>query len=397
MYRLTLVVLLLLTAVESFAAETVSVFRAGTDGYNIFRIPAIVRAHNGDLLAFCEAREAGDASEVDLVMKRSSDQGRTWSALQVVQARGDFQKLYPDSPITVGNPAPVVDTLDPMNPGRIWLPFTVENDRVFVVFSDDHGKTWSERREITKNVKLETWGWYATGPVHSIQLKRGKHRGRLVVPADHRLGDDGADRGPNGIQIIYSDDHGQSWKIGAVDDTYDDGLNSNETTAVELNDGRVYFNTRDQNGTASGTRGAVYSSDGGNSFENSGVEGYKWVAPMTEVLDPPVVQCALLRAFSTLENDKQNIILFSGPDNSGPTGKGRSDLRIWYSNDETQTWLDGLLIHEGPAAYSDLVRITETGSEFGVLFEAGELGGSPYERIDFSAFELDEAIQLQKQ
>ena len=47
---------------------------------------------------------------------------------------------------------------------------------------------------------------------------------------------------------MVSDDHGKTWKLGAVDDSYDDGLNANETTVVELEDGTLYFNTRDQNG-----------------------------------------------------------------------------------------------------------------------------------------------------
>ena len=82
----------------------------------------------------------------------------------------------------------------------------------------------------------------------------GEHRGRLVIPADHRLGDDGADRGPEGAQALLSDDHGQTWRLGAIDDTYEDDFKANETTVVELNDGRLYFNSRDQNGAAAGTR-----------------------------------------------------------------------------------------------------------------------------------------------
>lgn len=359
---------------EDFPA--VPVFVAGQDGYNGFRIPAVIKAANGDVLAFCEARSGGDASEIDLVMKRSVDNGKTWGTLQVVQNHKNFRGLFGENPppITVGNPAPVVDLLDPEHRGRIWLPFTVENDRVFVTHSDDHGKTWSKRREITRDVKLEPWGWYATGPVHSIQIQNGKHRGRLVVPADHRIGADGADRGENGAQAFYSDDHGQSWKLGAVDDTYADGLNANETSVVELADGTLYFNTRDQNGKAKGTRGAAWSRDGGVTFD-SGDKNWRAFAPVTETLDPPVVQCSLLRT-------ADNLVLFCGPDENGPTGKGRSDLRIRYSVDNARTWQDGPLIHTGPAAYSDMVELQP--NTVGILFEAGDKGKSAYQTIRFT-------------
>ena len=192
--------------------STATVFEGGNDGYQVYRIPAVIQCTNGDLLAFCEARTGGDASEIDLVQKRSRDGGKTWGALKVVQESEDFRGLFGDEPppITVGNPAPVVDLLDPAHPGRIWLPFTLENDRVFVTFSDDHGRSWSTRREITQAVKLEGWGWYATGPVHSIQLTRGKHKGRLVVPCDHRIGEGGRDAGDLGEHTINSKDPGRT-------------------------------------------------------------------------------------------------------------------------------------------------------------------------------------------
>ena len=369
-------------------SSAVSVFRNGSDGYQVFRIPAVIRTANGDLVAFCEARAGGDASEIDLVSKRSVDDGKTWQKIHVVLDSVDFRSLFDGDvpPITVGNPAPIVDHLDTEHPGRLWLPFTLENDRVFVTHSDDHGRTWAPRREITQDVKLKHWGWYATGPVHSIQLYHGKHRGRLVVPADHRLGDNGADRGPEGAQAIISDDHGKTWRLGAIDDTYGDDLKANETTVVELNDGRLYFNTRDQKGKAVGSRGIAYSSDGGSTFDHAKNEDYRYFVPAGAPFDPPVVQCALLRFSSALNGDARNLILFSGPDESGPTGKGRSDLRLRYSTDETATWHDGPLIHEGPAAYSDMVKLTTT--QVGILFEAGAKGEKGYDRIDFVRFHV---------
>jgi sialidase-1 len=374
-----LVTVVLLNPVLAWATShpTTSVFEAGKGGYKIYRIPAVIKAANNDLLAFCEAREGGDASKIDLVMKRSLDGGKSWGELQVVQAADDYRHRFGKNPppITVGNPAPVVDLLDPKHPGRIWLPLTVENNLVFVIHSDDHGKTWSKRREITKDVKKETWGWYATGPVHSVQLTRGKHKGRLVVPCDHRVGADGADAGLLGAHAILSDNHGQTWRLGAVDETYKNGLEANETTVLELTDGRLLFNTRDQGGKAPGSRGVSWSKDGGETFE-SGDPEWKNFRPIRGVIDPPVVQCALQRA-------NKKLILFSGPDDNGPTGKGRSDLRLRWSKDEGKSWQDGPLIHIGPAAYSDMVITTK--NEIGVLFEAGDAGQrNAYQRIIFT-------------
>jgi sialidase-1 len=381
--------LLMLVGGSDFAAAQAKtefalthVFTAGEEGYRIYRIPALIRAANDDLLAFCEAREGGDASKIDLVMKRSTDGGKSWGKLSVVQAADDCRDLFGENPppITVGNPAPVVDLLDPKHPGRIWLPFTVENARVFVIYSDNHGATWSVRREITAAVRKPAWGWYATGPVHSIQLTRGKYKGRLVIPCDHRIGAQGADTGTLGAHAVVSDDHGQTWRLGAVDESYGDGLGANETTVVELNDGRLLFNTRDQNGKAPGTRGVAWSRDGGESFE-SGDPAWRNFRPIAGVLDPPVVQCALQRA-------GEDLLVFSGPDQNGPSGRGRSDLRLRWSRDEGVSWQEGPLVYVGPAAYSDMVMTAQ--GTLGLLFECGDAGQkNAYQRIVFAQIPAD--------
>jgi len=154
------------------APSHLDVYTSGQDGYHTYRIPAIVLTTEGTLLAFCEGRKTGrgDHGDLDLVLRRSTDGGKTWEPMQLVYEEGGTAK------ITIGNPCPVVDRTT----RTVWLPFCRNNDRVLLTHSTDDGKTWAEPVEITENVKRPEWGWYATGPGHGIQLSGG----RLVIPCD---------------------------------------------------------------------------------------------------------------------------------------------------------------------------------------------------------------------
>src|SRR5262245_19929694 len=184
----------------------VDVFNAGAEGYHTYRIPALVVTKQGTLLAICEGRKTarGDHGDLDLVLKRSSDGGKTWGPLEMIYEEGGEAK------VTIGNPCPVVD----QDTGVIWLPFTRDNDRVFVTSSGDDGKAWTKPREITADVKGKDWNWYATGPGNGIQLTRGKYKGRLVIPCDHRVGADKNDKAnwdhAGRSHVIHSDDHGKT-------------------------------------------------------------------------------------------------------------------------------------------------------------------------------------------
>ncbi|NUT34483.1 MAG: neuraminidase [Hamadaea sp.] len=366
----------LLTGGTAYAAEPyheeTAVFTAKADGYFCYRIPAIVKATNGDLLAFAEGRVANcdDRGDIDLVLKRSHDGGRTWGPLQVVSdGAGD----------THGNPMPIVDE----RTGRIVL-LTTHNPggpgsggrMPYLQVSDDDGATWTAPREMTELLRPEWTAWYATGPVHAIQLQRGPHAGRLVMSANHEsIATDG--RRIAGITLGYSDDGGDTWQLGADAGGAADDIFVNESTLVELTDGRIYVNVREA-GTSLGTRAYAVSSDSGASFDGA--------FQMLPELTMPVVQGALLRLTATDEGDARNRILFSGPANPGK----REALTIRSSYDEAQTWEtwdNGKVISWGPGGYSDLVDIGDDpalGPVAGVLYEGGV--AALYEVVQFVRF-----------
>jgi photosystem II stability/assembly factor-like uncharacterized protein len=344
------------------------VFKSAEDGYHTYRIPTIVQAANGDLLAFAEGRKNGpaDHGDIDIVVKRSSDEGRSWSEMQLVQDEWSDTAAN----VTIGNPAPVVDRLDSPHAGRIWLAFTRDNAQVFVTHSDDHGATWSERRDITSSAMSPSWDWYATGPVHGIQLERGANAGRLIIPSDHRSSVDDT----WGAHILYSDDHGTTWRTGASETHPSTSpLHPNECVAVELVDGRVYVNARDQHGSDPATRAIAHSSDGGSNFDAS--------FAAEPGLTTPVVQNSVMRFSAIDQGAARNVLVYSAP---GHPAK-RRDLTIRVSFDEGQSWAHKTVLHRGPAAYSDLVKLDD--ERIGVLFEAGE---ALYDEILFASFGMDD-------
>ena len=144
-------------------------FVAGEGGYHTYRIPAMVVTTRGTLLVFCEGRKTSstDDGDNDMLLRRSSDGGRSWSVIKLVHEEGG------DALVTIGNACPVVDR----STGIVWLTMNRGNDRVLLTHSRDEGKTWALPTDITEMVKKPAWGWYATGPGVGIQLRHGPHRG----------------------------------------------------------------------------------------------------------------------------------------------------------------------------------------------------------------------------
>ena len=349
------------------------VFSAGEGGYHTFRIPALLPVGSRALLAFAEGRRfgRGDSGAIDLVLERSTDSGATWSALQVV---------WSDGSNTCGNPCPVVDS----RTGRILLPMTwnsgqdngrelhsgtgTDTRRVFLTYSDDEGRNWSSAREITSQAKRPDWWWYATGPGVAIQIRNGEHAGRIVVPANHSSEKDGY-----AAHAMLSDDGGENWRMSSVI-----APACNESQAVELADGRLMMNSRNQSFTneeRTGYRAIAFSADGGET----------WTPPQPDAhLGDPQVQASLIR-YSWPGEGNPGRLLFSNP--APPISRERGQrlrMTVRSSLDDGRTWPVARLIHEGPAAYSSLARLHD--GSVGLLYEAGSEG--PYEAIQLARFSI---------
>ncbi|MEU3958794.1 sialidase family protein [Streptomyces buecherae] len=349
------------------ACTTSTPFVSGTAGYHTFRIPALVRV-GGDLVAFAEGRRtsAADHGDIEVVSRRSTDGGCRWGPLARVSDNGRN---------VAGNPAPVVDRasgdivlLTTRQSGSVTQPkieagavSSADSRRVYVQRSADAGRSWSRATEITRSVKPAGWRWYATGPGHGIALTQ-RHPGRLVVAANHTTA-----RG-SGAHLVYSDDHGRSWRVGALDHHTDGRLRPDENAVAELPDGRLYVNARDQGGSHPATRLDTYSADGGTRFTAPYQPRPKLVAP--------VVKGALSHA----DDDACPALLFTAPEHP----RERRHLTVRRSTDAGRTWAREAVVAAGPAAYSDLVPTGRDG--VAVLYETGATKST--ERIELRRLTL---------
>lgn len=342
----------LLAAAEFVQPET-ALWTSGSGGYHTYRIPALLVSGKGTLLAFCEGRKnsRSDSGEINILLKRSTDRGATWGESAVIVAFGSD---------TAGNPAPVLDR----KTGTIWLLLTrnIGTDTeaqivartaagtrtVWVTHSDDDGLTWTKPVDITSQVKPASWTWYATGPGAGIQLRGG----RLVIACDHITDQ------PEGAysHVVFSDDHGQTWKLGGSA-----GPKANESTVVQLTDGRLLLNMRTTDRELK-RRITSLSRD----------QGASWSEPaVAEDLIDPICEGSMIRA----GKGRQPVLLFVNP-----ASAKREHLTLKVSRDNGKTWQVGQVLHPGPAAYSSLGELPD--KTIGVLYEAG--AASPYETILFS-------------
>lgn len=338
----------------------------------VYRIPALCKAGNGDLLAFAEARrEISDQSVNELVYRRLKKGTRDWSPLKVVVA---------DPRAAINNPCVLV-TRD-----AIWLTYQSYpngfNERnassdlnpqtscsSFVISSRDYGQTWSKPVEISRVVKRPGMQSVAAGPGIGIELKKGRHAGRLVFPYN-----EGA-KGSYTAFAVYSDDRGKTWKRGRSMPK-PVGTNPNECQVVELVDGRLMMNCRDQG--QSKLRLVSHSTDGGENWSEAALE---------KQLPDPTCQGSLVRL-----SWKPSVLLFSNPASRSKRVRGT----LYISKDEGKSWttLATLTGSDESFQYSSLCPVSD--QEVAVLYESQEFNPNRAEgyRIKLASMKIGNLADL---
>ena len=382
-YKLNLCFLFLFIAGHIDSQEQTIVFSSGKEGYHTFRIPAIIRLKK-EIIAFAEGRMNGraDFGHIDIVMKKSSDNGKTWSSLSVAAANDSLQ---------AGNPAPVVDLSDPLYPqGRVFLFYNTGNEseannrrgtgirEVWYKTSVDAGKTWSTPVNITTSVHRpkqprynpayqfnDDWRSYANTPGHAIQITARKYRGRIYVAANHSAGEPKNDFSDYSAHGFYSDDHGKTFHLSEQVPV----AGSNESTAVELPGDQLMMNIRNQK-KDSKARIVAVSKNGGQTWDTTYFD---------KQLPDPVCEGSIL---SIEQKKNRSVIAFS---NNADTAR-RNNLTLRISFDQGKTWLKQWLIDAASAdtkgdftAYSDLVKCSD--NTIGILYEKNN-----YNQIVFSVW-----------
>ena len=369
-----------------FAQETI-VYQSGQEGHATYRIPAIINLPDGELLAFAEGRVNGsnDYGDINLVLKRSKDKGKKWSALETIVDYDDLQ---------AGNPAPVVDLFDPAYPnGVVYLFYNTGNNHeydirmnkgvreVWMIRSLDLGHSWEEPVNITSQVHKpnnpafndsytnpEDWRHYANTPGHAFQFQRGDYKGRIYVAANHSEGNPQDEFKDYQAHGFYTDDHGKTFKISESIKF----PGSNESIAAELQDGRMIMSTRNQRGDIR-SRILAYSEDGGATWSEQYFE---------KSLPDPVCQGSIL----SFQDETGNTILAHS---NNADEDDRNNLTLKISNDLGKTWSKSILIDRKDVpkgktwtAYSDLVLLDP--QTLGILYERDD-----YKKIVFKWMEWE--------
>jgi sialidase-1 len=349
----------------------------GDDGVHSYRIPGLATTTRGTLLAIYDIRRESSVDlqgDIDVGLSRSTDGGQTWERMKVIMDMKEWGDK-PESENGIGDPSILVDpftnTIWVMalwahgKPGQmLWNSSEAgmtpeETGQLMLVKSEDDGVTWSWPINITSQMKDPKWKLMFNGPGKGITMKDGT----LVFAGQYK----DENNMPHST-IIYSKDRGETWQIGT-------GAKSNTTEAqvVELNDGSLMLNMRDNRG---GARSVAVTSDLGATWTEH--------PSSRSALIEPVCMGSLITYPENRTTEDASWLFFSNPSSTDT----RNNITIKASADQGLTWPEGhqVLLDEGTGwGYSCLTVIDE--KHLGILYESSQAN------MTFQIIPLEEVVE----
>ena len=335
--------------------------RAGEGPWPRYRIVGLAHLGDGIVLAAFDGRETGQdvPDPTGLVQRRSLDGGRTWGRFESLrEADQERRQWYCDPSYVVDAVTGTVHVFHTHAKDRgVWdaVAGTDDADRDVlgsaVSTSTDQGRTWTHRSltAIASPPELLRTAFPTSGT--GLQLRHGPHAGRLVQPYAGWFWTDGV---PSDDQVVrsyclVSDDHGATWQRGDPV-----GEDMDETTVVELSDGRVLLNSRDH--ARGGHRRIAISADGGMTWEDLGID---------EQFVDPGNNAQMARRFpdASPEDPRATILLFSNAWDRFARVRGT----LHSSADDGATWQEALVFEPGPLDYSVVQALDD--DAIGILWE----------------------------
>ena len=334
-------------------AFEICLFAPGDYGSTNWRIPAILCLDDGSLLIACDRRKYNETDlpeDIDIVTRRSTDGGHTWSE-PVTLAEGTGRKHgYGDAALVQCANGDIICAFAGAN--GYFASNESDPIRTYVCRSTDGGQTWGEIVDITSQL----WGSQSTNAVchnyraaffssgNGLRLRRGDHAGRIMFAVPMlRMNNNTSDN-----YIVYSDDNGHTWQVSSKAYTGGD-----EAKVMELVDGRILLSTRQ-----SGARGYNHSNDGGETWGTQG----RWNEMTTNACNGD-----MLRVMATDRGDSINLLM-----HSIPNSMQRENVSIFLSYDEGDSWQNPVLLFDGPSVYSSLTLLPD--GSIGVFLEKNPSG-----------------------
>ena len=366
---LTILIIMISAIVANAQNDTLftrtELYHPGDYGSANYRIPAVITAQDGSIVIVTDKRKYNEGDlpqDIDIICNRSTDGGHTWSEPYTIAQGTGVNHGFGDCALAWSNDENGLIAVFVGGVG-LWNSTPSNPIRSYKSYSYDNGQTWTEPEDITHFIfgddcvvtEHQTWRASFFGSGNGLRTSTG----RIMFVAAIR---EGSAQSLNNY-AVYSDDNGVTWQVSGRA-----SVGGDEAKVTELVDGRILMSIRH-----GGKRWYNISSDGGETWQPN-------VSTWNDIT-APACNGDLIRYTSVNQGHNKSRLL-----HSVPYGTQRTDVTVYISYDEGETWPVSKCIVPYSSAYSSLCILPD--GTIGLYVEEQPTGTSGYSTV-FYNFSLE--------